>query len=338
MKNTIIVGFILLITACSPTPQGSIYWINSYQVDCTGVGPMKCMLVQKGEAIIEGDWQNFYSQIEGFEYEPGFIYKLRVMEEEKENVPADASSIKYTLMEVLEQRQDDKILLNGYWQVLKIKGTVVKLPKIQGAGVLPNIRIDLGKMHLSGIDGCNKLNGKIASIETDAIEFGPLAATMKMCPDMTIADAFNSAMNKVKKYRIDNEKLLFLAEDGNELLEFKKGTEARILLNDIWVVEQLEGEMVMDKSNAPSLEIHTSDMEAMGSDGCNNFMGKIQKLNNEELVFGPLAGTRKMCPDMTVPDKFNKALTRVRKYHITGLKLKLMDEKEKVVLLLKKVD
>jgi len=52
--------------------------VNSYKVDCTGVRPMQCLLIQEGENMVEGEWQNFYAQIDGFDYEPGFIYKLRV--------------------------------------------------------------------------------------------------------------------------------------------------------------------------------------------------------------------------------------------------------------------
>lgn len=338
MKNVLFVGILVFFVACASAPKGTVYWVNSYKVDCNGVGPMKCMLIQKGETLLEEQWENFYAQIEGFDYEPGFMYKLLVQEEELENAPADASSLKYTLIEILEKKQDDKPLLNGNWELKTMNGSIVKLPKIQGAGLIPCIQIDIAKMHLSGIDGCNHLNGVIKSIKEDKIEFGPIAGTMKMCPDMTLADSFNRAMSKVHKFKVENQKLLFFSEEGTELLEFQKGTEARILLNDIWVAEQIEGEMIMDKSNAPSLEIHTSDMEVMGSDGCNNYMGKIQKLTNNDLVFGPLAGTRKMCEDMTVADKFNAAMVNVRQYKISKVKLRLMDAEGKVLVVLKKVD
>nr|WP_317207113.1 DUF4377 domain-containing protein [Chryseobacterium arthrosphaerae] len=44
-------------------------------------------------------WENFYSNIEGFTYEPGYEYVLKVKTEKIANPPADASSIKYTLVE-----------------------------------------------------------------------------------------------------------------------------------------------------------------------------------------------------------------------------------------------
>ncbi|WP_312076161.1 DUF4377 domain-containing protein [Chryseobacterium sp.] len=36
--------------------------------------------------------------MEGFIYEPGFEYELKVRTEKLENVPADASSLKYVLV------------------------------------------------------------------------------------------------------------------------------------------------------------------------------------------------------------------------------------------------
>ncbi|REC64680.1 hypothetical protein DRF59_19890 [Chryseobacterium flavum] len=57
---------------------------------------MKCMQVKENAS---DSWTNFYSTIEGFTYEPGYEYVLKVKTEKIENPPADASSIKYILTE-----------------------------------------------------------------------------------------------------------------------------------------------------------------------------------------------------------------------------------------------
>ena len=105
-KNSIIVFVLFLVFSCSSEEANkieNIYWVNSTKVDCVGVGPMTCLQIQKNESIIQDKWELFYSSIEGFKYEPGFIYKLNVKEEQLENVPADAYSVKYTLVEILEK-------------------------------------------------------------------------------------------------------------------------------------------------------------------------------------------------------------------------------------------
>lgn len=91
-------------------PDASIvtYTIASRQGDCVGVAPQKCMLIKKEGA--EG-WEFFYSNIEGFQYEPGYEYVLKVREEKKNPVPADASSIKYVLVkEVSKVKKNSEYL------------------------------------------------------------------------------------------------------------------------------------------------------------------------------------------------------------------------------------
>jgi hypothetical protein len=79
---------------------GEILYIDSKIVDCVGVAPRKCLLTRTDE---NADWLFFYDQIEGFEYEAGYRYKLRIVITPVDNPPADASSLHYKLIEVLEK-------------------------------------------------------------------------------------------------------------------------------------------------------------------------------------------------------------------------------------------
>jgi len=92
-------GFLFVMTQCKSMPDSSAdaktFIVASQTVDCTGVAPMKCLQVKEKESE---SWQNFYSNIEGFTYEPGYEYILKVKTEKIANPPADASSIKYTLI------------------------------------------------------------------------------------------------------------------------------------------------------------------------------------------------------------------------------------------------
>jgi hypothetical protein len=90
-----------LIMQCKPMTNSTsrdekTFIIASQTADCTGVAPMKCLQVKEKES---DSWGNFYSNIEGFTYEPGFEYILKVKTEKIENPPMDGSSIKYTLVQ-----------------------------------------------------------------------------------------------------------------------------------------------------------------------------------------------------------------------------------------------
>jgi hypothetical protein len=51
----------------------------------------------------EGPWQLFYGEIIGFSYEPGIEYRLRILEDDVPNPPADGSSRRWFLDLVVEQ-------------------------------------------------------------------------------------------------------------------------------------------------------------------------------------------------------------------------------------------
>ena len=96
-----------MLVACVPiqpeAPGRKVvtFYVGPELVDCVGVGPQKCMLVKTEP---DGEYQNFYARIEGFEFEEGYTYELLVQVDQVENPPADASSLAYTLLEVVDKQ------------------------------------------------------------------------------------------------------------------------------------------------------------------------------------------------------------------------------------------
>jgi heat shock protein HslJ/uncharacterized protein YraI len=81
-------------------PQEITLFVGPEKVPCEGEGPMECLQVKETP---ESEWQLFYNQIEGFEWEPGYIYELRVNLYDVENPPAGGSSLRYELVEVVSK-------------------------------------------------------------------------------------------------------------------------------------------------------------------------------------------------------------------------------------------
>ena len=77
-----------------------IVHVAGQRVPCTGVAPTLCLQVrtQPGAA-----WQPHYGEIEGFDWQVGVEYVIRVREIAVENPPADASALRWVLEEVLER-------------------------------------------------------------------------------------------------------------------------------------------------------------------------------------------------------------------------------------------
>jgi hypothetical protein len=72
--------------------------VAEQQVPCVGVAPQQCLQVRERS---DAPWTLFYDGIEGFTYEPGFRYLLRVSVRQVPNPPADGSSLAYRLVDVL---------------------------------------------------------------------------------------------------------------------------------------------------------------------------------------------------------------------------------------------
>ena len=88
------------LTGCSDSTDTTRLWIGPERVECEGVAPMMCLQVAESE---DGDYQLLYDTIEGFDYQEGTSYVIDVSITEVENPPADASSLQYTLVKIVEE-------------------------------------------------------------------------------------------------------------------------------------------------------------------------------------------------------------------------------------------
>ena len=100
--------FVLLLcgaaAACSGSPTAApeevVLLVAPFQRECRGMVVMQCMQVKERP---QDEWRNFFDHIEGFQYEPGFSYRLRVLKTPVPNPPADGSSVEWRLLEALEK-------------------------------------------------------------------------------------------------------------------------------------------------------------------------------------------------------------------------------------------
>jgi heat shock protein HslJ len=228
MKFIIPVVFSLVLSAnaCSsqPGPDEHIYWVNSTKVPCVGVAPTNCLQVFKGEILDPSEWEFFHAPIEGFEFETGYVYKLLVREEKlaEEELPADASSIRFTLVKILQKEKDNRLVLNDIWVLEILNGKVIKAGANTELSERPRLEIHVGEMKYDGTDGCNNYFGGIIELGEARLRFGIGAGTRRMCPDMQVADEFNRTLPLVNSYQVKDLKLQLFDADGNEVMQFQK--------------------------------------------------------------------------------------------------------------------
>jgi hypothetical protein len=104
----------VLVAACNPLQvsvdkpfegegkERQTLYVAPYTRTCQGMYEMQCMLVRESR---EGEWLNFYDQIQGFTYEPGYEYVLLVGWRQVPNPPADGSSREYWLIQTVEKKR-----------------------------------------------------------------------------------------------------------------------------------------------------------------------------------------------------------------------------------------
>lgn len=203
-----------------------ILFVNSAKVDCTGVGPMKCLEIQESEKVVPGKWQLFYNSIDGFNYQPGYIYKLLVKKEKLDpaKVPADGSTLRYTLVKVIEKTKSEEFLLDDIWSVKSINGKMIDIPKTKDEAENLDLilTIDLLEMKILGYDGCNNFYGTIETSAESLITLKLIGATEMACSNMELPTAYTLALERTNSYKLSEEALYFYDTNGTEVLKFEK--------------------------------------------------------------------------------------------------------------------
>ncbi|MFD1315397.1 DUF4377 domain-containing protein [Namhaeicola litoreus] len=211
MKTAVL--FLSIIFAIPVSAKTKTFYVADHLVDCVGVAPQKCMLIREKQT---DPWSNFYGRIDGFDYEEGFEYLIKVKETKIKNPPADGSSLKYTLIEVLRKRKtEEEISLYNDWKVTYLKG-VVSFQRN------PTIKIDNEEGKVSGFAGCNNFFGTFepgtGTFDFAQIGMSRIGMTRKMCADMTVENAFTNSLNEISYYKIENENLSFYDRNNNVLM------------------------------------------------------------------------------------------------------------------------
>lgn len=102
----LLVTVVVATVGCEPLgrllePAQKTVYVGPEKVDCAGEGPQTCYLVRENP---DEQYDLFYDEIEGFEFEPGYEYELMVSEVTVEDPPAGGSALKWQLEEVVDKR------------------------------------------------------------------------------------------------------------------------------------------------------------------------------------------------------------------------------------------
>jgi heat shock protein HslJ len=326
---------LLILQSCGIS-KNKTFWVSGIKTECTaGAGKMECLNIYRGDDISKAKWENFYVNIEGFEFEEGFLKKIEVKEEQLKNVPADASTIKYTMIKELEKQLDYRTLLDGNWVLNRLNDN-----PIDRSVKLPEMEIRLKQMQVRGTSGCNTYSTKISKLATNAIKFCTIVSTKKACISKNIEQKYFETLSTVETYQIKGENLTFYNEKGEKIVSYMKKVELvdAYKLHDIWTVIRIAGNPINRMSPIPRMELNLTTMRVLGNNSCNDYTGEIKEVSDTLIVFGNMATTKKMCRKMDVAVSFDDAISKVTYYKSEGLHLIFFNNNEEEVLAFLKGD
>lgn len=332
-----VMGLLFVLSACQPVrdtrgaaasePSEKSLYVGPQLVDCVGVAPQKCMLVKEDP---QGEYEYFYGEIEGFVYEEGYTYELRVLVEPVANAPADASNLKYTLIEVISKDAAQADAASG----MALEGPTWRLTAVADAGgVLTVVADDIEATatfadgRVSGNTGCNNY-GAAYTLDGENLTIMPGPMTLMACPEaqMMVEQQFMAALAATATYSIADGQLSFLNSDGAVVATFVE-LQATSLTGVTWVVLAYNnGREAVVSVLADTEMTALFDTEGMvgGSAGCNRYFAGYAT-EGDSITIEPAATTRKLCEEaiMQQEAEYLAALPTAATFSIQGDELEL---------------
>jgi heat shock protein HslJ len=199
--------------------------------------------------------------------------------------------------------------------------------------VLPNTFVSAGfdDGQISGSAGCNNYFGAYEATE-GAINIGPLASTMMLCPDPVNEQErlFLAALESAATYQIIANRLELISAEG-ALAAMFHAAEPVELPGTAWNVTAYNNGRggVTSVIIGTELSVNFDEEAVAGLAGCNNYTGGYE-VDGENISFGPLATTRKFCSDpegtMEQESEFLAALEGATRFEIQGSRMDMYFE------------
>lgn len=294
--------FLISFMQIDALTQTKIY-VHYRKADCTGAAPAKCLQIKFEE---KSDWMNHFGGIEGFNYEEGYAYQLLVEKEIIDNPPADGSSIKYILKEIISKNRPI-VKLN-----IAARYTDCEDTKIFKCLLVKEEGENEWKPFYSGIRGFDYTEGHEYEIEAEKI--------LVSNPD---------EQGYIFEYELKN-----IISD-KPVMNISV-TDKKFLSEDKFTIERMriEDKLKKIKDKKFNLKFDTENSMVSGNDGCNSFSGKAE-INGNQINFGPFMKTRMYCEKVITDKHFYKLIGETDRFKIKGDKLQFFGMGSLLIELLK---
>jgi heat shock protein HslJ len=185
---------IFIIVSCNNSKE-EIFWVSGFK---NNQNNNSALLILRSDTLKNINFISLNKNIEGFNFEEGYLKKIKVKEQED----------KYILLKELEKKKDYRTNLVGKWKLKIENDTILNTQK-------PTLNIMLNKMNFNGTNYCNNYRGNIDLVSFNSIKLHKINNTKKMC------DLMNSEQNYLNKLTSTETYLI----KGNHLYFYNKGVK-----------------------------------------------------------------------------------------------------------------
>ncbi len=343
MKRMMIVSMLLIsasmmLAACGAAPdeqpesgEKTVY-VGPQLVDCVGVAPQQCMQVKEDP---QADYTLFYDQIEGFEFEEGYEYELRIKEEVVENPPADASSRKWTLVEVVSKTAVETAETETVGEIQELQ------PSAEGEVITMYVGPELVECTGVGPQTCMqvKMNPDdnytlfYNQIEGFTFEPGNEYELLVLVQAVENPPADGSSL----KYTLVEEVSKAPAAAGAATAGDTASGESPDLEGPIWTLVSYVAPDGQPADVLPDTRITAEfkDGQVSGTAGCNRYFSSFET-DGSSLTIGPAGSTMMYCEPLAImlqETAYLATLSRAASYEISGGQLHIKDEDGTAVLI-----
>jgi len=119
----------------------------------------------------------------------------------------------------METEQNKTLRLHDLWSLRTIEGNELQL---QNEASRPLMELFIEEMKIRGNSGCNSTNGSIQKVTETELQFGGIATTKMMCPDMKTEQAYLGHLRNCATYVLKDLILILFNTNGKELMTFRK--------------------------------------------------------------------------------------------------------------------
>ncbi|PID87281.1 MAG: hypothetical protein CSB13_00225 [Chloroflexi bacterium] len=313
-------------------------YVGSEFVDCEGEGPQTCMLIKYSP---DEEYQLFYNGIDGFTFEPGYEYELKVRVTPVENPPADGSSLRYTLVEQVNKmsagEEESLPAADVTAGETALSGTAWVLEAYADADgnmvdVLPETDVTAVFGEDGSLSGSSDCNQYKTSYEVDGESINvneTIATTMMMCsePAMQQEAAYLANLVPVATFAISGDKLTLHDANGHPLAVYAVQQDTS-LVGIPWQVSHYndgKGSETTVINDTTITAVFDEDGNISGNTSCNTY-GASYEIDGANMTIAVPMSTMMACMDEAVGEQetaYLAALSTAATYSLQGDTLEL---------------